>query len=67
MVGAGFSSGLLDGAAFVEAIARSGGSAAEAGTQALQRYNEIRLTPNRRRVLESLAATRELLLSTQSR
>jgi 2-polyprenyl-6-methoxyphenol hydroxylase-like FAD-dependent oxidoreductase len=67
MVGAGFSSGLLDGAAFIDAVGRAGGSAAQAGTQALQRYDEIRLTPNRSRVLESLAATRELLLSTRSR
>jgi 2-polyprenyl-6-methoxyphenol hydroxylase-like FAD-dependent oxidoreductase len=67
MVGAGFSSGLLDGAAFIEAACRSGGTAAEAGTRALQRYNEIRLTPNRSRVLESLDTTRELLLSTRSR
>jgi 2-polyprenyl-6-methoxyphenol hydroxylase-like FAD-dependent oxidoreductase len=67
MVGAGFSSGLLDGAAFIDAVSGAGGSAAEAGTQALQRYDEIRLTPNRSRVLESLAATRELLLSTRSR
>jgi 2-polyprenyl-6-methoxyphenol hydroxylase-like FAD-dependent oxidoreductase len=67
MVGAGFSSGLLDGAAFIDAVSRSGGTVADAGTQALQRYNEVRLTPNRRRVLESLAATRELLLSTRPR
>jgi 2-polyprenyl-6-methoxyphenol hydroxylase-like FAD-dependent oxidoreductase len=67
MVGAGFSSGLLDGAAFIDAVSRSGGTAAEAATRALQRYNEIRLKPNQTRVLESLATTRELLLSTQSR
>jgi 2-polyprenyl-6-methoxyphenol hydroxylase-like FAD-dependent oxidoreductase len=67
MVGAGFSSGLLDGATFIQAVIRSGGTVAEAGALALQRYNEARLTPNRSRVLESLAATRELLLSTRSR
>jgi 2-polyprenyl-6-methoxyphenol hydroxylase-like FAD-dependent oxidoreductase len=67
MVGAGFSSGLLDGATFIQAVIRSGGTVAEAGARALQRYNETRLTPNRSRVLESLAATRELLLSTRSR
>jgi 2-polyprenyl-6-methoxyphenol hydroxylase-like FAD-dependent oxidoreductase len=67
MVGAGFSSGLLDGAAFIDAVSRSGGTAAEAATRALQRYNEIRLKPNQTRVLESLATTRELLLSTRSR
>jgi 2-polyprenyl-6-methoxyphenol hydroxylase-like FAD-dependent oxidoreductase len=61
MVGAGFSSGLLDGAAFIDAVSSSGGTAAAAGTQALQRYNQMRLAPNRSRVLESLAATRELL------
>jgi 2-polyprenyl-6-methoxyphenol hydroxylase-like FAD-dependent oxidoreductase len=66
MVGAGFSSGLLDGTAFIDAVSRSGGTAGEAGTRALQRYNEIRLTQNQSRVLESLATTRELLLSTQS-
>jgi 2-polyprenyl-6-methoxyphenol hydroxylase-like FAD-dependent oxidoreductase len=67
MVGAGFSSGLLDGAAFIDAVSSSGGAAAAAGTRALQRYNEIRLTPNQSRVLESLATTRELLLSTRPR
>jgi 2-polyprenyl-6-methoxyphenol hydroxylase-like FAD-dependent oxidoreductase len=67
MVGAGFSSGLLDGAAFIDAVSRSGGTAAEAGTRALLRYNDARLTPNRSRVLESLATTRELLLSIRSR
>jgi 2-polyprenyl-6-methoxyphenol hydroxylase-like FAD-dependent oxidoreductase len=67
MVGAGFSSGLLDGTAFIGAVSRSGGTAAEAGTLALQLYNQIRLPPNRRRVLESLAATRELLLSIRPR
>jgi 2-polyprenyl-6-methoxyphenol hydroxylase-like FAD-dependent oxidoreductase len=67
MVGAGFSSGLLDGAAFIDAVSGSGGTAADAGTRALQRYNKIRLTPNRSRVLESLATTRELLLSTRAR
>ena len=67
IVGAGLSSGLLDGAAFIDAVSRSGGTAAEAGTRALRRYNELRLTPNRNRVLESLATTRELLLSTRAR
>jgi len=59
--------GLLDGAAFIDAVSRSGGTAAEAGTRALRRYNELRPTPNRNRVLESLATTRELLLSTRAR
>jgi 2-polyprenyl-6-methoxyphenol hydroxylase-like FAD-dependent oxidoreductase len=67
MVGAGFSSGLLDGAAFIDAVSRSGGTIADAGTRALLRYNDARLTPNRSRVLESLATTRELLLSIRSR
>jgi 2-polyprenyl-6-methoxyphenol hydroxylase-like FAD-dependent oxidoreductase len=66
MVGAGFASGLLDGAAFIDAVSGAGGSVAEAGTQALERYNKVRLAPNRSRVLESLAATQELLLSTRS-
>jgi 2-polyprenyl-6-methoxyphenol hydroxylase-like FAD-dependent oxidoreductase len=61
MVGAGFSSGLQDGKAFIAAISRSGGTAAHAGDQALRRYDEVRLAPNRRRVLESLAETKDLL------
>jgi 2-polyprenyl-6-methoxyphenol hydroxylase-like FAD-dependent oxidoreductase len=67
MVGAGFSSGLQDGTAFIGAVSRSGGTAGQAGNQALHRYNEVRLAPNRRRVLESLAETQELLGSTVSR
>jgi 2-polyprenyl-6-methoxyphenol hydroxylase-like FAD-dependent oxidoreductase len=67
MVGAGFSSGLQDGTVFIDAVSRSGGTAGLAGDQALRRYNEIRLAPNRRRVLESLAETQELLGSTVSR
>jgi 2-polyprenyl-6-methoxyphenol hydroxylase-like FAD-dependent oxidoreductase len=66
MVGAGFSSGLLDGTAFIRAVSTVGGTAGDAGTQALQRYNDVRLKPNRSRVLESLAATRELLLATRA-
>jgi 2-polyprenyl-6-methoxyphenol hydroxylase-like FAD-dependent oxidoreductase len=66
MVGAGFASGLLDGAAFIDAVSRAGGTVAEAGTQALGRYNKVRLAPNRSRVHESPAATQELLLSTRS-
>jgi 2-polyprenyl-6-methoxyphenol hydroxylase-like FAD-dependent oxidoreductase len=61
MVGAGFSSGLQDGKAFIAAASRSGGTAGQAGIQALRRYDEVRLVPNRRRVLESLAETQELL------
>jgi 2-polyprenyl-6-methoxyphenol hydroxylase-like FAD-dependent oxidoreductase len=64
MVGAGFSSGLQDGKAFITAVSRSGGTAAYAGDQALRRYDEVRLVPNRRRVLESLAETQNLLRST---
>jgi 2-polyprenyl-6-methoxyphenol hydroxylase-like FAD-dependent oxidoreductase len=64
MVGAGFSSGLQDGTAFIAAVSRSGGVAGMAGGQALHRYNQVRLAPNRRRVLESLAETRDLLSST---
>jgi 2-polyprenyl-6-methoxyphenol hydroxylase-like FAD-dependent oxidoreductase len=67
MVGAGFSSGLQDGTAFIAAVGRSGGTAARAGDQALLRYNEVRLAPNRSRVLESLAETRDLLASTVTR
>jgi 2-polyprenyl-6-methoxyphenol hydroxylase-like FAD-dependent oxidoreductase len=67
MVGAGFSSGLQDGTAFIAAVGRSGGTAARAGDQALLRYNEVRLAPNRSRVLESLAETRDLLASTVRR
>jgi 2-polyprenyl-6-methoxyphenol hydroxylase-like FAD-dependent oxidoreductase len=65
MVGAGFSSGLQDGTAFIEAVSRSGGTAAEAGTRALRLYDKVRLAPNRRRVLESLAETQDLLRSTE--
>jgi 2-polyprenyl-6-methoxyphenol hydroxylase-like FAD-dependent oxidoreductase len=67
MVGAGFSSGLQDGTAFIAAVRRSGGTAAHAGTQALRLYDEVRLAPNRRRVLESLAETQDLLHSTVAR
>jgi 2-polyprenyl-6-methoxyphenol hydroxylase-like FAD-dependent oxidoreductase len=63
MVGAGFSSGLEDGAALGIAVTRSGGTAGEAGKEALRLYNEMRLGPNRKRVLESLAATEGLLRS----
>jgi 2-polyprenyl-6-methoxyphenol hydroxylase-like FAD-dependent oxidoreductase len=66
MVGAGFSSGLQDGTAFIAAVSRSGGTAGQAGNQALRRYEEMRLEPNRRRVLESLAETRDLLASTKT-
>ena len=65
MVGAGFASGLQDGKAFIAAVGRSGGTAARAGNQALRRYEEARLAPNRRRVLESLAETQQLLQSTE--
>jgi 2-polyprenyl-6-methoxyphenol hydroxylase-like FAD-dependent oxidoreductase len=67
MVGAGFSSGLQDGKALIVAVGRSGGTAGQAGLQALRRYDEVRLTPNRRRVLESLAETQDLLGSTVAR
>jgi len=67
MVGAGFSSGLADGAAFIAAVRRSGGTTGEAGQQALREYDETRLAPNRERVLESLAATEDLRRSLQSR
>ena len=67
MVGAGFASGLEDGTAFIAAVSRSGGTVAQAGLQALRRYNELRLAPNRSRVLESLAETRTLLRSVQTR
>jgi 2-polyprenyl-6-methoxyphenol hydroxylase-like FAD-dependent oxidoreductase len=67
MVGAGFSSGLQDGKAFIAAVRRSRGTAADAGTQALRRYDEVRLAPNRRRVLESLSETQDLLSSTVAR
>jgi 2-polyprenyl-6-methoxyphenol hydroxylase-like FAD-dependent oxidoreductase len=63
MVGAGFASGLEDGAAFIAAVSGSGGTLGHAGDQALRLYDEERLEPNRRRVLESLAETRELLSS----
>jgi 2-polyprenyl-6-methoxyphenol hydroxylase-like FAD-dependent oxidoreductase len=65
MVGAGFSSGLEDGMAFIAAVGRSGGTDGQAGIRALQLYDEARLAPNRSRVLESLAETRDLLRSTQ--
>jgi 2-polyprenyl-6-methoxyphenol hydroxylase-like FAD-dependent oxidoreductase len=65
MVGAGFASGLQDGKAFIAAVGRSGGTAARAGNQALRRYEEARLAPNRRRVLQSLAETQQLLHSTE--
>jgi 2-polyprenyl-6-methoxyphenol hydroxylase-like FAD-dependent oxidoreductase len=67
MVGAGFASGLEDGTAFIAAVSRSGGTVAQAGLQALRRYDELRLAPNRSRVLESLAETRALLRSVQTR
>jgi 2-polyprenyl-6-methoxyphenol hydroxylase-like FAD-dependent oxidoreductase len=67
MVGAGFSSGLQDGTAFIAAVSRSGGTAGQAGIQALRRYDELRLAPNRKRVLESLAETQELLGSIKTR
>jgi 2-polyprenyl-6-methoxyphenol hydroxylase-like FAD-dependent oxidoreductase len=67
MVGAGFSSGLQDGIALIEAVSRSGGTAARAGIQALRLYDEVRLAPNRSRVLESLAETQDLLRSTEAR
>ena len=67
MVGAGFSSGLEDGTAFIAAVGRSGGTAGQAGIRALQLYDEARLSPNRRRVHESLAETRDLLRSSMKR
>jgi 2-polyprenyl-6-methoxyphenol hydroxylase-like FAD-dependent oxidoreductase len=67
MVGAGFASGLEDGIAFVSAVKRSGGTAGRNGTQALQLYDRARLEPNRERVLESLASTKELLRSASRR
>jgi hypothetical protein len=67
MVGAGFSSGLEDGTAFIAAVGRSGGTAGQAGIRALQLYDEARLSPNRRRVHESLAETRDLLRSSAKR
>jgi 2-polyprenyl-6-methoxyphenol hydroxylase-like FAD-dependent oxidoreductase len=67
MVGAGFASGLQDGTAFIAAVSRSGGTAAQAGHQALRLYDELRLAPNRSRVLESLAETQDLLRSVQTR
>jgi 2-polyprenyl-6-methoxyphenol hydroxylase-like FAD-dependent oxidoreductase len=67
MVGAGFSSGLEDGTAFIAAVGRTGGTAGLAGIRALQLYDEARLAPNRSRVFESLAETRELLRSTVKR
>jgi 2-polyprenyl-6-methoxyphenol hydroxylase-like FAD-dependent oxidoreductase len=65
MVGAGFSSGLQDGTAFIAAVNRSGGTAGRACNQALRRYEELRLAPNRKRVFESLAETQGLLASTK--
>jgi 2-polyprenyl-6-methoxyphenol hydroxylase-like FAD-dependent oxidoreductase len=67
MVGAGFSSGLEDGAAFIAAVSRSGGTAGRAGNQALHLYDEMRLEPNRNRVLESLSETQDLLRSAMVR
>jgi len=67
MVGAGFSSGLEDGIAFIDAVGRSGGTAGQAGTRALRLYDQARLAPNRSRVLESLAETRALLRSAAAR
>jgi 2-polyprenyl-6-methoxyphenol hydroxylase-like FAD-dependent oxidoreductase len=64
MVGAGFASGLQDGTAFIAAVSRSGGTAAQAGHQALRLYDELRLAPNRSRVLESISETQDLLRST---
>ena len=67
MVGAGFSSGLEDGIAFIAAVSRSGGIAGEAGNRVLRLYEKVRLAPNRSRVLESLAETRALLRSAAAR
>jgi 2-polyprenyl-6-methoxyphenol hydroxylase-like FAD-dependent oxidoreductase len=67
MVGAGFSSGLEDGTAFVAAVGRSGGTDGQAGIQALRLYDEVRLAPNRSRVLASLTQTRDILRSTVAR
>jgi 2-polyprenyl-6-methoxyphenol hydroxylase-like FAD-dependent oxidoreductase len=67
MVGAGFASGLEDGTAFIAAVSRSGGTVAQAGREALRLYDELRLAPNRSRVLESLNETRTLLRSVQAR
>ena len=39
MVGAGFVSGLLDGAAIIRAIEQYGGTAADSGSRALERYD----------------------------
>jgi 2-polyprenyl-6-methoxyphenol hydroxylase-like FAD-dependent oxidoreductase len=61
MVAAGFSSGLEDGTAIIAAVSRFGGTVGHAGGQALRLYDEERLEPNRRRVLESLAETQKLL------
>ena len=65
--GSGRRCGARDGTAFIAAVSRSGGTAGQAGIQALRRYNEVRLAPNRKRVLESLAETKELLGSTKAR
>jgi 2-polyprenyl-6-methoxyphenol hydroxylase-like FAD-dependent oxidoreductase len=67
MVGAGFASGLLDGASFIRAVISAGGVEGKAGEDALAHYNRLRLEPNRERVLESLAETRHLLRSTCGR
>jgi 2-polyprenyl-6-methoxyphenol hydroxylase-like FAD-dependent oxidoreductase len=63
MVGAGFVSGLLDGAAIIRGIEQYGGTAADSGSRALERYDKERLGPNRNHVLESLDQTRDLLHS----
>ncbi len=65
MVGAGFSSGLVDGAVFIAAVKDCGGVVAEAGVEALRRYEKERLEPNRDRVLESHEQTLDLLRSTR--
>jgi 2-polyprenyl-6-methoxyphenol hydroxylase-like FAD-dependent oxidoreductase len=51
----------------IATVGRSGGTAGQAGIRALQLYDEARLAPNRRRVHESLAETRDLLRSTANR
>jgi 2-polyprenyl-6-methoxyphenol hydroxylase-like FAD-dependent oxidoreductase len=61
MIGAGFSSGLIDGASLIAAVKHFGGTTGKAGVSALERYEAERLMPNRERVLESQAQTRELL------
>jgi hypothetical protein len=67
MVGAGLASGLQDGTAFIAAVSRSAGTVAQAGLQALRLYDELRLAPNRSRVFESLAETRDLPRSVRTR